>query len=248
VVGAMQNTAYAAREGDHAAAWRSRLRRDALAARRQTDELRRITSDVLAAAVDAGVSSFAVTGSTALNRRTPVSDVDFYVVGGRPDLPDSDQELDVYAIDVGQFERRLDSGDDYLHWTLRFGLILHDRGPFRWAFQRVAREHLWPDPEPKWRQACRAAERASAILRTGDHDAAMEQCRIAFSLTARWWLLQCGAFPRARADLPEQLSQTAFSWLADVLQRTIFAAPSPVELADALQRLQRALDSRGAIS
>lgn len=236
------DAALAPHHWENPAAWRHRLRSDAIAVRHQTDELRRITSEVFAGAVDRGALSFAVTGSTALGRRTHVSDVDFYVVGKRPDLPDSDEEIDIYAVDAKEFERRLETGDDYLHWTIRFGLILHDVGPFRWALRRTAREHLWPDPRPKAIQARRAAEMASAILWTGDHDAAVEQSRIAFSLAARWWLLRCGEFPRARSDLPDQLSETAFSWLGDALRRSILAQPSRLELGWALQRLQDALN------
>jgi hypothetical protein len=207
-----------------------------------------ITCEVLAAALDVHALSFAVTGSTAVDRRTRVSDVDFYIVGKRPEsLPESDEELDVYAIEVKDFERRLGCGDDYLQWTLRFGLILHDVGPFRWAVRRVSREGLWPDPRPKRVQARRAAHMASAILGTGDYDAALEQSRIAFTLAARWWLLDHGEFPRARSDLPGQLFGTGLPWLGDALWGTIFERPTTAVLAWGLERLQRELDDSSPI-
>ena len=225
--------------------WDERLRRDAqVASLHQTDELRAITDDVLARALLAGARSFALTGSTAVNRRTHISDLDFYVVGNRPAVPFTDEEIDVYVVDVEEFERRLQLGDDYLHWTLRFGLILHDLGPLRAALERTSGDNLWPNPEAKAVQARKAAEMAAAILQTGDRHAAVEQCRIAFSLAARWWLLQAGEFPRARRDLPVQLRPTRLRWLGDALAATIFDAPDEQELATTLDRLRSVLNPR----
>ena len=62
---------------------------------------------------------------------------------------------------------------------------------------------------------------AIEILASGDDDAAREQCRIAFSLAARWWLLASGEFPKARMDLPEQLAPTPLAWVGDALHSTI---------------------------
>lgn len=229
--------------------WAERLRRDAqFASRRQTPNLRAITNDLLGRAVHAGARSFALTGSTAVDRRTRISDLDFYVIGDRPDIPFTDEEIDVFAVGVEEFERRLNLGDDYLHWTLRFGLILYDSGPLRSALTRTARESLWPDPEVKAVQARRAAEMAAAILQTGDWGAAVEQCRVAFSLAARWWLLEAGEFPRARRDLPDQLRRTPLAWLGDALEATIFEAPQECELDAALQRLHGVLAARARSS
>jgi hypothetical protein len=233
----------ACRRWDDDEVWIDRLRRDARAAGSdQADELGAITTEVLSRARAAGALSFAVTGSVAVNRRTWISDLDFYVVGPRPRLPFYDEEIDLYAVTPAEFRRRLEDGDDYLHWTLRFGLILHDRGPLRSALITVTRENLWPDPRPKAVQARRAAAMAIAILRTGDFDAAVEQSRIALSLAARWWLLAAGIFPRARSDLPDQLRAGEFAWLGEALRATIFERPDATELARALERLQSTLD------
>jgi hypothetical protein len=223
--------------------WMDRLRRDARSALLyQTDELKSVTTEVLARARAAGALSFALTGSTALNRRTRISDLDFYVVGRRPRLPFSDEEIDLHAVAEDEFRRRLDTGDDYLHWTLRFGLILYDCGPLRSALVRVGRESLWPDPRLKGVQAWRATELAVAILRTGDLDAAVEQCRVAFSLAARWWLLSCGIFPRARSDLSQQLRDTRLEWLSEHLEATILERPDETALFPAVERLRATLD------
>jgi hypothetical protein len=217
--------------------WEKRLREDMRAARSlAADDLKTITADVVARAVECGALSIALTGSTALNRRHSDSDLDFYIVGERPQVPCHAQEIDVYAVSVAGFADRLRSGNDYLHWTLRYGLIVHDRGPFRWALRTAARERLWPDPQPKAIQARQSVELARAILLSGDHDAAVEQCRTAFSLVARWWLLKSGFFPRSRTDLPEQLRGTSLTWLGETLVRTIFDDPSEPELIAAVEQ------------
>lgn len=230
------------RRWDDDAVWEQRLRDDReTAARHQTPELQAITDELLSRAITGRASSFALTGSTALDRRTRVSDLDFYVVGAKPAAPRVDEEIDLFAVDPDEFKHRLSSGDDYLHWTLRFGLILHDDGPIRWALLKTVREKLWPDPAIKAVQARRAVEMAFAILRSGDHSAAVEQCRIAFSLAARWWLLRHGEFPRARRDLPDQLSSSSKQWLGDALLGTIFEDPRDADLEHALERLQAVL-------
>lgn len=154
-------------------------------------------------------------------------------------MPESDEELDLYAIELKQFRRALVEGNDYLHWTLRFGLVLHDSGPLRWAHEKMMREGLWPDPARKAEQAMRALQLAHAITLTGDHDAAVEQARIAFSLAARWWLLMHDIFPGARRDLPEQLSGTPLAWLGEALTATIFEDPSVDSLLPQIERLSR---------
>lgn len=224
------------------APWSERLVRDArVAHQHQPPALRAVTESVLACAQDSGALSFALTGSTALDRRTSVSDLDFYVVGSRHALPESDEELDLYAIELDDFQKALIEGDDYVHWTLRFGLILYDSGPLEWAHETARRENLWPDPAPKARQALRALGLAHAVTMSGDHGAAVEQARIAFSLAARWWLIAHNVFPRARRDLPEQLSWTPLAWVGEALWKTIFDDPSDDALMKQIARLSRLL-------
>lgn len=221
--------------------WERRLERDACRMSRQPTAVQAITGELLARAIASGAASFALTGSTALARRTAVSDLDYYIIGERPSLPDVDEEVDVYAIDRPRFLACLAAGDDYLHWTLRFGLVLHDAGPLRWAYETTVRHKLTPDPALKAQQARSALDMAAAILGTGDHAASVEQCRIAFSLVARWWLLACGDFPRARSDLPEQLRGSGLSWLGDALSTTILGEPPFHELSIAVERSRNVL-------
>lgn len=215
-----------------------RVERDRrFAAIRQPDSIRPITDELLKRAKAGGALSFVLTGSTALEARTQVSDLDFYIVGAKPELPETDEELDVYTVDHDEFKWRLLAGDDYAHWTVRFGLVLHDRGPMNWAAQAIERDDLWPDPTAKVKQAKRSLQLASAILESGDHDAAVEQTRVAFSLVARWMLLAKGDFPLARSHLPDQIAGTRFEWLGTILSETIAGDPSDEQLFEAVNRL-----------
>lgn len=226
--------------------WQDRMAVDRrLAVANQTAELRAISDEIQRRALTSGALSFAITGSTAVDRRTRVSDLDFYVVGKPIDLPFADVELDVYVISERDFVDRLTAGDDYAHWTLRFGLILHDTGPMRDALAHVRAHRLWPDPSVKADQTARALDLCRSILETRDYDAAVEQCRITFSLAARWWLLREHVFPRARADLPGQLAGTALEWLGDPLRATIYGEPEDRMLLQAVARLGRVLERFG---
>ena len=219
------------------------LRDRHLAAIRQPDEIKPITSELLARSRAKRARSFVLTGSTALEARTHVSDLDFYIVGPKPALPESEEELDVYSISEDEFRWRILAGDDYAHWTVRFGLVLHDLGPIDWAARKISQDRLWPDPFAKAAQAKRAVQLAVEILRTGDHDAAVEQARIAFSLTARWKLLLGGVFPLARSQLPAQLGQIDCGWLGETLNETIVGDPADDELLKAATEIERELQS-----
>jgi hypothetical protein len=56
--------------------------------RYQTPEQRAITATVMSRAIALGASGFALTGSTARKRRTAISDLDYHVIGRRPDVSD----------------------------------------------------------------------------------------------------------------------------------------------------------------
>ncbi len=71
-----------------------------------------------------------------------MSDLDFMVVGVRPDFSGVQEDVDVYAASAQVFWERLLASDDYIQWTLRFGWILHDDGILR-AASRHIQESVW---------------------------------------------------------------------------------------------------------
>ena len=121
------------------AGWARRMRDDRdRAARCQAPEQRVITATVMSRAVALGASGFALTGSTARERRTAISDLDYHVIGRRPNVSDLPGDVDVVATSVERFRSRLLEGDDFVQWTLRCGCILHDTGPMRDAVRLIA--------------------------------------------------------------------------------------------------------------
>lgn len=214
-----------------AAMWASRLQGDRRrAARHQTAELARITDAVQSRARRLGAAALGLTGSTARGRRSAVSDLDYHVIGARPDLGDLPAEIDLYCDEPEELLAKLERDDDFVHWTLRHGCVLFDSGALREVAVKTVERNLWPDPERKLRQARRTLEFAEQLRASGDQAAALEQTRGALSLAARWWLLAHDVFPLARAELPTQLGMLQQPALARALQATIHDRPDAEDL------------------
>jgi predicted nucleotidyltransferase len=219
----------------HAEAWIERLRRDReRAARNQTSELAAVTALVERRCRELGAQGFVLTGSTARGRRTPVSDLDYHVIGPRPDISDLAADVDLYGDDPNEFATKLREGDDFVHWSVRCGCVLFDAGPIERAAELIAESNLWPDDERKLRQARSTIEFAAQMLASGDYEAALEQTRGALSLTARWYLLRSRVFPLARDELGSQLSALGCDQLAEGLRRSIHERPTCAALGASL--------------
>jgi predicted nucleotidyltransferase len=223
-----------------AAGWEARLRADAARAWRfQSPDERATTAEVCRRAVGAGAIAVALTGSTARGRRTPISDLDYHVVGPAFDPAGLPGEVDVVLDAAERFERRIAEGD-FVHWTLREGCVLHDpEGVLGEAWERVEREGLWPQYGRKLAHAAQLARLAERVLGIGDRAAAQEHLRAAASAFARGLLLAEGVFPLSRAELPEQLRAAGLADLGRVLAQSIHAELSPWDLAEGLAMLPR---------
>jgi hypothetical protein len=212
--------------------WERRMQEDrARAERNQTPEQRAITAAVMARALDLGAEGLALTGSTARRCRTVISDLDYHVIGRRPDLSDLSGEIDVVATSAERLRKRLLEGDDFVQWTLRYGCILYDTGVMREGVRLIVDEQLWPSSERKLRTLtdhCREAERLIAM---GDRDAAQEQVRATLTTAARALLLGIGVFPLARSELPGQLERAGHQPFAEALSVVIHGAPGLADLA-----------------
>ncbi|HYI99224.1 MAG TPA: hypothetical protein VEX36_06030 [Thermoleophilaceae bacterium] len=217
-------------------AWKAKLVRDReTASMNQTPEQRAITRTLMERALESGADGLALTGSTARDRRTAISDLDYHVVGSRPrhhDLPD---EVDIYAGDSNSFWQKLHSGEDFVQWTLRFGCILFDRGIFRAGLKAIATERLWPDPGLKLRRLPQLRDLSIRLLDMEDRDAAQDQVRATLTSASRALLLQEGIFPLARSELPAQLRAAGQPDLAAALDQVI------VDQTLSLQKLRRRL-------
>jgi predicted nucleotidyltransferase len=218
------------------AVWAARLADDRLrAARNQTNAQRLVTATMLERALSQGAEAVALTGSTARNRRTAISDLDVHIVGSRPRFEDLNEGLDLYATSAEVLWERLRAGDDFIQWTLRFGCILVDHGVFREALTEISETGLWPDPQRKHDRAEKLLDFAERVTATGDLDAAQDQTRAALTTVARWLLLANGEFPLSRDELSEQILNLGCFDLAAALSRLIDADPSLQELVTAIE-------------
>jgi hypothetical protein len=213
------------------------------AERYQTSEQRAITVTVMSRAIALGASGFALTGSTARKRRTAISDLDYHVIGRRPDVSDLPGDVDIVATSAARFRSRLIEGDDFAQWTLRCGCILHETGPMRDGVRLIVEKDLWPDAQRKLDSLDVLRTEVERLIQMRDHDAAREQLRAMLTTAARGLLLQARVFPLARKELPAQLERAGYGPLAQALQRTIHATPHPDELQAGLQALNATLES-----
>jgi hypothetical protein len=226
------------------AGWTRRIREDRDRAERyQTPQQRAITATVMSRAIDLGASGFALTGSTARKRRTAISDLDYHVIGRRPDVSDLPGDVDVVATSAGRFRSRLVEGDDFVQWTLRCGCILYDVGPMRDGVRLIVERDLWPDAQRKLDSLDGHRTEVERLIQMGDQDAAREQLRAMLTTAARGLLLRAGVLPLARKELPAQLERAGYELLGRALHRMIHAAPQIDELEAALHVLDATLES-----
>jgi hypothetical protein len=212
--------------------WASRLLADReRAARHQSGELAAITAVVESRSRALGAAVLVLTGSTARGRRTGVSDLDYHAIGARLRVDDLPADIDLYCDEPDEFLAKLERGNDFAHWTLRYGCVLFDSGALREAAVLATEHDLWPDPARKLRQACQTLDFAEQLISSGDYAAALEQVRGALSLTARWWLLAHDVFPLARDELADQLRELRQPALADALTASIHDRPDAAALA-----------------
>lgn len=220
--------------------WAGRLRQDrARATHGQASELVAITSIVEARSRDLGANALVLSGSTARWRRTAVSDLDYHVIGARPDVADLPEDIDLYSDAPDEFDSKLRSGDDFVHWSVWYGCVLFDDGVMLAAARYLASTGAWPDARRKLYQARDALPFAERLVASGDPDAAQEQMRGVLSLIARWLLLAHSIFPLSRDELSDQVRELGHVELATALGRAINSAPDLDELAAAAELCRR---------
>ena len=197
-------------------------------------------------------ASVILIGSYARHASTRMSDVDILVLhseGTRLKLRIS-VEMHLQQESRTRFLQRLNDGDDYPAWALRFGIPIHD--PDGWWASHVTSEKRrphWPDWSLKIDRAAKRIALAQALLDTGHRDAAEEECLYTASHIARAILLRNSVFPRSRPEMPSQLERYDRE-LSQVLSQLIKGdlALSKISemidgLRDRLERLSRLVSS-----
>ena len=208
------------------------------------EEAKRKVSPVLDALASSGMleaTTVVLVGSSARESMHEHSDIDVLVVHEydcriRLDRPG---DIHLQQDSRSRFIRRLEDGDDYPGWALRFGIPIHDPGG--WWTEQVATEldnPHWPDWKPKADYARKRINVSGQLLDTGDVDAASEEMMFAASHVARAVLLQKGQFPLSRMELPSQLENIAPD-LACLLGRLIVGGMDPEGLRAGEKLLKR---------
>lgn len=230
-----------------AGVWTDRLRFDrARAERNQPPELAAITATVVARSRDVGARALILSGSTARGRRTRVSDLDYHVIEGQPEIAHLvAEDIDLYCDDAESLMAKLRCGDDVVHWSVWYGCVLFDDGVMQDAATYVASHDGWPDATRKVRQAQSALTFTERIVESGDRGAALEQVRGILSLTARWLLLAHDVFPLSRDELSDQVWDLGCVDLAAALHRSIHCETELDELTAGV-RLVKHLTSLSA--
>jgi hypothetical protein len=225
--------------------WTRRMLGDRIRAERnQTPEQLVATGRLLARALELGAEGFALTGSTARCKRTSISDLDYHVIGPRPNLSDMPGDVDVVSTSAKCFLEKLLSGDDFAQWTLRYGCILHDTGVMREGIRLITDKQLWPDARRKLDRLADLRREADRLVCMGDRDAAQDQLRATLTSAARALLLEANVFPLARRELPGQLERIGHRPLARALDASIYQT---LELTSLVAHL-RVLDDTLAVS
>jgi hypothetical protein len=215
--------------------WEHRVSVNGDSARRLVpDALRPIHAAVIDRARQAGARSLILSGSTARGHRTDTSDLDYHLIGEKIPTRDLSAELDLHVLSPDRLTLEILKGDDFIQWSIRFGLLLFDDGTVLAAARSIVNERPWPDVERKAEHARKSLGLARRVVDTGDSDGALIQVRTALSLAARAHLLSEGCFPLSRAELPDQLAAAGRLESAAALEACIYGEPSLDALARAV--------------
>ena len=164
--------------------------------------------DALARAGLGDEETVILVGSCARGVRNWRSDTDVLVLchGGHRIRLRRPGDIHLQQDSRSRFLKRLEEGDDYPAWALRFGTPIRD--PEGWWAEQAASEAAnphWPDWRAKLEHARKRTRMASELLEVEDSDAASEELLFAASHIARATLLRDGIFPLSRPELPSQL-------------------------------------------
>lgn len=207
--------------------WKERVCTDNQSASRAIpDGLRPLHGAVVDRARECAAHSLILSGSTARGSRTEISDLDYHLVGDRIPTSDLSAELDLHVLSRQKLRADILEGDDFIQWSIRFGLILVDDGTVLEAARLIAHERPWPDIARKAEQAEKSLNLARRVVETGDSDGALIQVRTALSLAARAYLLSIGDFPLSRAEIPDQLAAAGRNKAGAALEACISGEPS----------------------
>lgn len=147
-------------------------------------------------------------GSTARGRRTWRSDIDILFITPKPMRRwTTSPELHLHMETRRGFVRKLESGDDFAAWAIRFGKVLSDKAGWWAEVSSMPAARNWPDSSKKWHLAARRLRMAIELIDMDDLDAAEEELLTSASHVARAVLLERHVFPLSRPEISSQLRE-----------------------------------------
>ncbi len=161
-----------------------------------------------------------VASGSAVRHVEHSDDLDLVLVyrASRPTLSRPPIDVDLRQYDKRGILAKLQSGHEYLFWTLRYGRVLFDRNGW-WA--RLSVDWAQRIPLPCVAVARERASKANRLYKEmteiGDYEAAAELRLSLLTHLARAALSGAGVFPKSRPELPGQLREIAEPVLADRL-------------------------------
>jgi predicted nucleotidyltransferase len=157
-------------------------------------------------------------GSAARGCRAEDSDIDLLFVTTEKvtNLPVI-SGYHIKDITESDFLKRLNAGEDFEAWCIRYGETLIDRGV--WGRVSVSGNGLWPRWETKVVHGARRLFLAAQLSKMGDRSAAREELIFVLGHIARGLLLKAGTFPLSGPELATQVKDLGYSHLADLHER-----------------------------
>ncbi len=157
-------------------------------------------------------------GSAARGCRTEDSDIDLLFVttekiGNLPVI----SGYHIKDITESDFLKRLNAGEDFEAWCIRYGETLVDGGV--WGHISATGNRVWPRWETKVVHGARRLFLAAQLSRMGDRSAAREELIFVLGHVARGLLLKAGTFPLSRPELAAQVRELGYPHLADLHER-----------------------------
>ena len=188
-------------------------------------------------------STVVLMGSVAREKQTWRSDTDFLVVTtmhvSRWRVP---VNLHLHLETRETFLRKLNEGNDFEAWAVRFGKVCVDLSG--WWPQALADKgcQVWPDWRLKVKHARKRQSIASHMLADGDWGAAEEEYLMLAAHVARALLLRARVFPLSRPEMPAQLSEIGFLDDAGSLDRLMNGTKDVDELRQIVAFVEQRLN------
>jgi len=179
-------------------------------------------------------------GSVARNAATANSDLDLLVIADRVQITRVADRLHIQVLTEAEMLRRLEAGDDFAAWCVRFGIPIVDSG----AWNRIVsapEAASWPDWRQKTVHAARRLVLASDLSKSGDQPAATEELLYATSHVGRAVLLKSQVFPLSRPEMITQLKEAGYPHISMILAELSFGQITEQGIRQAIAYVKKLL-------